>query len=154
MRTIRCNADEFQKVAQPLVDQGTSFLLCVYGSSMYPTIRDGDVVQVRPVQPGEIGTGDIFLFQNSGRLFVHRLVAKARQGDRLLLVAKGDANPRPDKQVEPSDVLGKIVEVRRRRHRRSLESGSRHRIESFLFVRFPQLGSRLASFSRTVYRRK
>jgi signal peptidase I len=154
VRTIRCSADEFQHVAQPLVDQGTNFLLCVYGSSMYPTIRDGDVVQVRPVEPGEIGIGDIFLFRNTGRLFVHRLIAKARQGDRLLLIAKGDANPRPDKQVEHSEVLGKIVEVRRRRHRRSLESGSRHRIESFLFVKFPQLGSRLATFSRTIHRRR
>ncbi|MFN2156547.1 MAG: signal peptidase I [Anaerolineae bacterium] len=153
MRTIRCNADEFQQVAQPLVAQGTSFLLCVYGASMYPTIRDGDVVQVRPVKAGEIGIGDIFLFRNSGRLFVHRLVAKSRQGDRLLLIAKGDANPRPDKQVEHLDVLGKIVEVRRRRHRRNLESGSRHRIESFLFVQFPMLGSRLAALSRTVRRR-
>jgi hypothetical protein len=120
---------------------------------MYPTIRDGDVVQVRPVKAGEIGIGDIFLFRNSGRLFVHRLVAKSRQGDRLLLIAKGDANPRPDKQVEHLDVLGKIVEVRRRRHRRNLESGSRHRIESFLFVQFPMLGSRLAALSRTVRRR-
>jgi signal peptidase I len=119
---------------------------------MYPTIRDGDVVQVRPVEPGEIEIGDIFLFRNSGRLFVHRLVAKSRQGDRLLLVAKGDANPRPDKQVEHGDVMGKIVEVRRRRHRRSLESSYRHRIESFLFIKFPLLGSRLATFSRTVRR--
>jgi signal peptidase I len=120
---------------------------------MYPTIRDGDVVQVRPVEPGVIDIGDIFLFRNSGRLFVHRLVAKSRQEDRVLLVAKGDSNPRPDKQVEYSDVLGKIVEVRRRRHRRSLESGSRHRIESFLFIKFPQLGSRLAALSRTVHHR-
>ena len=120
---------------------------------MYPTIRDGDVVQVRPVEAGEIGIGDIFLFRNSGRLFVHRLVARSRQEDRLLLVAKGDANPGPDKQVEVSDVLGKIVEVRRRSHRRSLESGSRHRIESFLFIRFPLLGTRLAALSRTVHRR-
>jgi phage repressor protein C with HTH and peptisase S24 domain len=153
VRTIRCNADEFHHVARPLVAQGTSFLLCVYGASMYPTIRDGDIVQVRPVEPGEIGIGDIFLFRNSGRLFVHRLVAKSRQGDALLLVAKGDANPRPDKQVESGDVLGKIVEVRRRRHRRDLEKGNRHRIESLLFVRFPLLGSRLAALSRTVRRR-
>lgn len=154
MRTIRCNADEFHQVTEPLVAQGTSFLLCVYGASMYPTIRDGDVVQVRPVEPGEIGIGDIFLFRNSGRLFVHRLVAKSRQGDRLLLIAKGDANPRPDKQVRGGDVLGKIVEVRRRRNRRSLEDGNRHRIESFLFVKYPLLGSRLAALSRSVRRRR
>jgi len=153
VRTIRCTANEFHQVAHPLIAQGTSFLLCVHGASMYPTIRDDDVVQVRPVEADEIGIGDIFLFRNSGRLFVHRLVAKSRQGDRLLLVAKGDANPRPDKQVEASDVLGRIIEVRRGRHRRSMESGSRHRIESFLFIRFPLLGSRLAAFSRTVRRR-
>lgn len=121
---------------------------------MYPTIRDGDVIQVQPVEPSEIGIGDVFLFRISGRLFVHRLVARSRQEDRLILVAKGDANPRPDKQVEYDDVLGKIVEVRRRRHRRSLKGGSRHRIESFLFVRFPLLGSRLAALSRAVHRPK
>jgi phage repressor protein C with HTH and peptisase S24 domain len=154
VRTIRCNADEFNRLAQPLVAQGTSFLLCVHGASMYPTIRDGDVIQVQPVEPGEIGIGDIFLFRTSGRLFVHRLVARSRQGDRLLLVAKGDANPRPDRQVEYDDVLGQIVELRRRRHRRSLKGSSRHRIESFLFVRFPLLGSRLAALSRTLRRRK
>lgn len=153
MRTIRCSADEFHDVAHPLIAQGTSFLLCVHGSSMYPTIRDGDVVQVQPVESDAIEIGDIFVFRNSGRLFVHRLVAKSRQEDRLLLVAKGDANPRPDKQVEHGDVMGKVVEVRRRRHRRNLESSRKHRLESFLFVRFPLLGSRLATFSRTVRRR-
>jgi len=67
--------------------------LSVVGSSMVPTLRDGDTITVQAVPFSEIRVGDVIVFRDPhGARVVHR-VREIRRGR---LWTKGDANARRD----------------------------------------------------------
>lgn len=77
---------------------------------MFPFLRDGEIVLVRPATGAEIVVGDVICYETppSG-LALHRVIE--RREDRL--VAKGDALASTE-AVDPDHVLGKVVAVQRR----------------------------------------
>jgi len=84
--------------------------LVVHGSSMEPTIKEGDLIVV--YQTNELKIGDVitYLHEVDGRhyLFTHRIVEM--HGD--IIRTKGDALEKPDSYtVKKSDVVGKVVLV-------------------------------------------
>ncbi len=74
----------------------------VVGSSMRPTLRDGDELELRG---GEPAPGEVLAVAHDGRLVVHRLVRRERE--RLIL--RGDANLREDPPVPPEALLGRVT---------------------------------------------
>jgi hypothetical protein len=81
--------------------------LRVFGLSMWPAVRPGDVLHVQSVSPGDLAIGDVILFVRHGALFAHRLVG--RQGQ--ILRTRGDAHWRCDPLLRPSQVLGRVESV-------------------------------------------
>ena len=80
------------------------------GTSMHPTIRNGDVITVEPVAPTKLKRGDIILYRFRGDFIAHRIVTKEeRNGCGLTLILRGDASSTCDQPVEPEQVLGKLV---------------------------------------------
>ena len=93
----------------------TSFaqaLLPVTGSSMFPCMQPGDLLEIRrsdcPIQ-----IGDVVVFDRHGRLVVHRVVG--RTGD--LLITRGDRLRYPDAPVPPAAILGCVTAIERRGRR-------------------------------------
>lgn len=102
---------EFFELSEELVRQGRLLRFTVYGASMRPLLRAGDIVTVEPVDPSLIGSGDVLYFKApSGKYFLHRLICRSRQG---LLFCKGDACGDLDPLIDPRDVLGRLVLVQR-----------------------------------------
>ena len=95
------------------------------GSSMLPSIRPGDILQIHKCVTEDAKLGDIVLFTRHGRLFAHRVLARSNVG----LVTQGDAVAVPDPSVSASELLGKVTHVLRRgkpiRHRSSLTISGR-----------------------------
>src|SRR5207302_5223751 len=78
-------ADE---LAVQVLRRGYPLRIKTRGGSMLPFLRDGDVALVVPAARTEVGVGDVICYETSpGRLFVHRVIDRAR--DQFL--AKGDA---------------------------------------------------------------
>ena len=89
--------------------------LTVLSSSMEPSLRPGDVVLVRAVDPATVRVGEILTYLPSGAApdalpITHRLTgfAMAADGTREL-VLQGDANSLPDSAVPPSALQGRVV---------------------------------------------
>ena len=80
--------------------QGRPMRFQPLGGSMFPFLRQGDVVTI-VAAPGRIG--DIVLTRPAPDLLLHRLVA--RHGDRL--ITKGDALHYLDQPIAPHQVLGR-----------------------------------------------
>ena len=75
------------------------------GSSMNPTILDGDLIEVVPYGDQSIHRGDVILFRSpaDGQAIAHRVVALTSSGIR----ARGDNSPGIDPWVlQPDDILG------------------------------------------------
>lgn len=85
--------------------------LRVTGSSMLPAIRPLDEIAVERCHAHEVRRGEVVLFVQRGRLFVHRVIAVDSRG---CIVTRGDTNPTPDEPLLPGQLLGKVVHVRRR----------------------------------------
>ena len=58
----------FVKLSTELLSRGYCVRLRVKGKSMYPTIRDGERITVKPVSPPEVRRGDIVLYRSKRRL--------------------------------------------------------------------------------------
>jgi len=84
--------------------------LRVQGTSMLPSLRPGDLLQIERRSPAEIETGAIVLYGREQRLFTHRVLKKEALG---ALVVRGDRLARPDPPVRPEELLGEVTWVQR-----------------------------------------
>jgi len=83
--------------------------LRVFGLSMWPALRPGDLLHVHSVPAADLATGDVILFVRHGALFAHRLVGRKGR----ILRTRGDAHWRRDPLLRPSQVLGRVERVSR-----------------------------------------
>jgi signal peptidase I len=114
-RTIECGDSEFELLARELLQKGITLRFRARGASMSPSVRDGDVLHVRAVQPEEFAPGDLVLCTvGAGKLVAHRVLSRAGEGGALALLVKGDRVPVPDGMVALHDVLGKVHAQERR----------------------------------------
>lgn len=81
--------------------------LQVTGSSMLPSIWPGDTLLIDCVDARDVSSGEIVLFTRDRRLFVHRVVKAAANGESTVLT-RGDAMPQPDPLVSTESLLGKV----------------------------------------------
>jgi signal peptidase I len=92
--------------------------LCVFGTSMAPSILPGDLVLIQRANLDEISPGDVVLFLQKGRLFVHRVVdrkvaATAGCPEESCLITRGDRLRHEDPPVTSSELLGRVVSIER-----------------------------------------
>ena len=91
----------------------------VTGLSMHPTLRDGDVLTVR-FPAGRVRFGDVLLMRHGQTRFVHRLAGRPAGKLRT----KGDGRGHFDGWLsDPSEVEGRVLEVRGSGRRRNLVTG-------------------------------
>ncbi|HPW16905.1 MAG TPA: S24/S26 family peptidase [Candidatus Aminicenantes bacterium] len=94
-----------------VLEKGRPFRFEARGESMFPAIRDGDVLTVAPFAGRGPRPGDIvaFVHPETGGLRVHRVVEAA--AGRFVL--KGDNALGADPAVGPDAVLGLVVGIER-----------------------------------------
>ncbi len=80
---------------------------------MLPTLWPGDVLTVQSVRPEQVEPGEIVLYMRQNRFFIHRIVSTDLKRDKAFLVTRGDCMFEDDPPVDRSELLGRIVEVRR-----------------------------------------
>lgn len=84
--------------------------LTTRGRSMLPLIRPGSRVLIEFGASPAIG--EVILFALGGAHVAHRVVGRHRAPASELLIVKGDAEPYPDRALEPAEILGVVRAVR------------------------------------------
>src|SRR5713101_5606178 len=82
-------------LAEEIVRNFGQVRLRVFGTSMVPSILPGDLVSVERIEMENVSPGDVVLFLQSGRLFVHRVEGRsAIAGEglpvELQVITRGD----------------------------------------------------------------
>src|SRR5262249_17680919 len=85
-----------------------------HGSSMIPSIYPGDLLTVRSDSPADPRRGEIVFFLLGGRPFVHRVMRKWPERNRIAFATRGDALPKEDPSVDASQLLGRVTSILRR----------------------------------------
>ena len=102
---------DFAAVAHDVLRKGASFRFKATGLSMFPLIRDGDVVTVSPLNGNPLRLGDVVAFTPSElqKLVVHRVIKI--MGDSFLI--KGDNIYAADGLFPKANILGRVTRVER-----------------------------------------
>jgi signal peptidase I len=103
---IEAHATKCDLAAEVLRSSGR-LRLQVTGSSMLPSVWPGDMLIIDRLDTGDVSKGEIVLFGRDRRLFVHRVVKAAANGESTILT-RGDAMPQPDLPVSTQSLLGKV----------------------------------------------
>ena len=152
MSVVLSSGREFCALAREMLGQDLMVRYRAAGSSMYPLLRHGDVLQIWPVEVDEVQIGDVILSESvSGSLLAHRLVHKINEGQRVALVTRGDALSYEDTPRGSHDLLGRVECVERDHHlvdQRVLAN----RLLGQVVARYPFLTSRLVPWLACVKR--
>jgi hypothetical protein len=78
-----------QDVIQLIVEDGKEIEIPVYGLSMFPFLRPGNIVRIKKTAFEDFKKGDLIVFQREDKLVLHRVVKTScsfieSQGDSLL----------------------------------------------------------------------
>ena len=120
---------------QVLRDYGRARIRAL-GTSMLPALWPGAVLGIKRTDGGEIGVGDIVLFERSEQLFAHRVVAAWGPGQGRMVLTQGDSISHTDRPVRASELLGRVEVVMRAGHEIPLGRPSAFsRLASWLFRR-------------------
>jgi signal peptidase len=97
-----------------LLGEGRSVRFRAHGSSMFPAIRDGELITVAPLAGAPIRTGDIVLFRHRRGAVAHRVVGlRTARGGLVEVIARGDAAHSEDEPIRAERILGRVVAVER-----------------------------------------
>src|ERR1700681_2066122 len=104
--------DLFGAVIEEALATGTMVQFRAAGTSMYPTIRDGEIITISGVSTDEVVPGDVLLCRHEKRVLAHRVVAVTLRGTDRFFELRGDAKLGRDRPVAADAVVGKVVGVR------------------------------------------
>jgi signal peptidase I len=95
--------------------------LRVTGSSMLPTLWPGDIVTLQSVIPQPVSVGEVVLFQRDNQFVIHR-VSRILSSRENLIITRGDSMADEDSPVSSSELMGRVIGVRRREKPMSVSS--------------------------------
>ncbi len=108
--TVSLSGSALREFLAAVLDRGVPFRFTARGVSMYPFVRDGDLVTVAPLRARGPREGDVVAVRGrEDRLIVHRLVA-TECGE---YETRGDNCPESDGRVSGDAVLGIVTRVER-----------------------------------------
>jgi len=126
------------------LSRGRLIQLRISGTAMCPTIEEGDIITIEPVDPTTIRTHDIVFYASaSGTAVVHRVVAVEKRGGCTYVLARADHAEVHDAPIPLSQILGRVVAIERHRTGRLISLKPR-----------PSLASRLTHFLKRLFERR
>lgn len=139
------NYSIFNSLFVETLSNGNIIRLPVSGGSMYPSLKESDVLRVKLASFLDVNVGDILAYLNfdTGKILVHRLVKKIKdsRGNIVLTMAEFGSSLYYDPPLNPNNcVIGKVFVIERGRKLINLETKwgkLNSKLRSFLLVNLP-----------------
>jgi hypothetical protein len=101
----RAQSMEFHLLSSELISAGYGLRFQAVGRSMLPTIKDGEIVHVKPVATSTLRIGDIVLLRTGEQFKAHRIIRKHGQ----CFITRGDAGVDADGEIRCDQILGRVT---------------------------------------------
>ncbi len=112
--SVPCTVAAFVALSAEILRTGAAVRFQAHGASMWPLVRDGDVLLIRPVSPNALRVGDVVLCgREPGRTVVHRVVRVTAGADGPRFTVQGDALPKPDGTFSAAQIYGRVTVIER-----------------------------------------
>ena len=114
MQRLSLGAEDLAELAAEILAHGGFLSFLATGSSMLPTLRDGDLLTIAPAELSSILPGDVLLYRApDGGAAVHRVAEIGSGGIRSGLILSCDARPGARYEITCEQVLGTVVSALR-----------------------------------------
>jgi signal peptidase I len=124
----------FVELMAELLERGACVRFQATGYSMYPAIKDGEIIKVESVEPFQIKKGDVVLYRMKNGIIAHRVIQiERRNGGAPFFLLRGDTLERCDGVVEPRQVIGRVISVERNGYDYELNSTRARIFHKFWF---------------------
>jgi len=95
-----------------LLAEGKTIRVRAEGLSMYPSIKSGSVIFIKPLEIDiEPLPGEIIAWKRDSGIVVHRLISVYKQKGQKYFVTRGDSSLAEDEPVLIEQIAGKVVRV-------------------------------------------
>ena len=142
---MKCRGIELIDLSKEILGRGNNFRFQAQGGSMYPFIRDGDILEIAPVNGEEIRLGDvIFCHVGERRMVVHRVIKKIIQNDKPTFLTKGDSNTDEGEKVYLEQVLGRVKAIERKGRKIRINEG----LKRLIYIFYPRISPFLTKVRR------
>jgi hypothetical protein len=88
IKSKSCSDHLFVETSIGVLRKGHKVKFKAPGSSMHPTIRNGDIIIAEPISPAAVKVGDIILYQNTLGVVAHRVMEIIKRKDPQTPLAK------------------------------------------------------------------
>ena len=113
-------------LTEEVFQKGGHFSFQVRGISMRPLLKDGDRLEVGPVQDGALSPGSLLVYRRSSEeIVVHRLMEIVRRDTTVTYRISPDSAPLCPEAVSSDQILGVVERVFRGRRELFLKRGWR-----------------------------
>ncbi len=120
---------EFAKIIPELLENNETITISPQGSSMTPTIRQGDTVVLQ--KPCKIKKYDIVLFtKKDGKAILHRVVKKLPFGEYVM---QGDSQSVKELGITDKDIIARVIKIKKGK-KTIITSGFWFYISSFILL--------------------
>jgi signal peptidase I len=111
-KVLNTDQADLLELSRELLDRGGLLRFQAHGRSMYPFIKNGDVILVEPRNGDSVGIGDIIFYRRQDdSLAAHRLIKITRRKNRTILFTKGDSLRYTDPPVTGGQVMGRVIMI-------------------------------------------
>ena len=100
------------ELIKEMLERGKQFRFRAFGASMFPMIRSGDILTIKPVEIAKLNIGDV-IFYNKDQPIAHRLIRKYKKDGSFIFITRGDFMPKSDPPIKAYNILGQVVRVER-----------------------------------------
>lgn len=139
---LRLDLPDLLEYARFELSRNRPLRLEMSGPTMRPTIEEGDILTIEPVEVTTVRPQDIVLYAtSSGTAVVQRVIALEERAGCVYAIMRGDRAELPGTPIALHQILGRVVAIERRRSGRTIS-----------LKRKPSLRMRVWDFFRRLFR--
>jgi signal peptidase I len=154
---INCRMNEFMELSEEVLNREHYLRFRMRGVSMFPSLKDDDIITIKRVDTSDIRPGDIIFFAPPFyKGITHRVIKRTIVDGKSAFITKGDLCPFFDGYVYPEHILGRLVAVERNGECIKLDKKA-SALQAFLYANIlcfqPQLFTILRKFKNYIRHR-
>ncbi len=118
---LRLDLPDLLEYARFELSRNRPLRLEMSGPTMRPTIEEGDILTIEPVEVTAVRPQDIVLYAtSSGTAVVQRVIALEERAGCVYAIMRGDRAELPGTPIALHQILGRVVAIERRRSGRTI----------------------------------
>ena len=134
------------------IEKANPNLVSYVGSSMNPTLKPGDWLQIVPYSGQKVRIGDVIVFVSPGSKskIVHRVISVESHG----IKTQGDNSSSPDEWILSTNrIIGRVIHVQRKNREQRISGGLIGHFRGMIFRTISMVDSGVSTLLRPVYGR-